>query len=474
MSRKRTASPDPQEASVFTDPPEAAHETLLEQIQRLTPEEWQGKKVYLYRVWPIIDKKGDDHFLAKLSEPFDEDYLLKNWGSGRYHLRLNGTAGQGIASQTVAIHNPDHPPKVDPLEVVESEPRNKVYFEVWGPRAAKADTPPADTAAVQELSKLASKVLDQRSGAPAEQASGLSDAATTLLLGMSKGRDELAEKLATVAGASGGDPIAALDRAVELIKKLQADSGRPAAGDPIAALDRAVSLLQKLQPPATPQPAKSPVEQVTEMLDLYARLKENMAPAVAADSGSSLASVAAIVHEVADFLKTPVAIGMQVWAASRNRTAGAVPTAPPQTQPQQAPAQPAPPEAKAAPPDAAPAAAEPLPQSLLALANAMTPVMLRYLNVDAPGAEMGADFAGWVSDGWGLEDLKSLQALGVGNIVALYRQSPLWAALAPMESKFQEFVTAFVAWQPPTEDAESQQDGAGESEADREVVSVDV
>jgi len=67
-------------------------------------------------------------------------------------------------------------------------------------------------------------------------------------------------------------------------------------------------------------------------------------------------------------------------------------------------------------------------------------------------------------DGWGFEDLKSLQAIGVAGIVDLYRHSPVWAILANMETKFQQFVEAFVGWQPLADESESSGAGNGERE----------
>lgn len=205
MRKKQRAAAEP------TSPGHDAHETVLQLVQRFNADDWQGKKVYLYRVWPVIDKKSDDHFIAKLSEGFDEDYLLKNWGSGRYHLRLNDAQGHTLATQNVSIHNPAHAPKVDPAEVVESDPRNKTYFEIWGPRAAKPEPAgSAESAAVGELAKLAGKVLDQKTGASAPT-NGLNEATTTLVLGLAQGRDTLAAKLAEL--APGTDSLNSIDRA---------------------------------------------------------------------------------------------------------------------------------------------------------------------------------------------------------------------------------------------------------------------
>ena len=467
MRKKQRPAAEPGEEP--TSPGQDAHETVLQLVQRFNTDEWQGKKVYLYRVWPVIDRKTDDHFIAKLSEAVDEDYLLKNWGSGRYHLRLNDAQGHTLATQSVSIHNPAHAPKVDPAEVVESDPRNKTYFEIWGPRAAKPEpAASADGAAVGELARLAGKVLDQRTGAPAS-ASGLTEATTQLVLGMSKGRDELAAKLAEL--APGTDSLKSLDRAVELLKKLQPGSNPTA--DPIEALDRAVDLLKKLQP--TPRaPEKNPVEQVTAMLDLVNKFKEIMPSAATETGGSDLSSIAVIVREVADLLKNPLTIAMNMWAVSKTHTS----TAPSITTPPTS--QSPPPQSHTVPPQESPAphqaqagrAAAPSPpqtgpgpvppqNSVIALANAITPVMLRWLHDDVPGEELGTSFAAWVADGWGTVELETLQAAGADMIVELYRQSPVWVIIAPMETKFRAFVEAFVRWQ-----ADEPQDDESESDAD--------
>jgi hypothetical protein len=457
MRKKQRAAAEPGEEPI--SPGQDTHETVLQLVQGFTTDDWQGKKVYLYRVWPVIDKKSDDHFIAKLSEAFDEDYLLKNWGSGRYHLQLNDAQGHTLATQNVSIHNPAHPPKVDPAEVVESDARNKTYFEIWGPRAAKAEpAASAEGAAVGELARLVGKALDQKTGASAP-ANGLTEATTQLVLGMSKGRDELAAKLAEL--APGTDSLKSLDRAVELLKKLQPEVNPTAA--PIEALDRAVDLLRKLQP--TPRALeKNPVEQVTAMLDLVYKFKEIMPSAATESGGSDLGSIAVIVREVADLLKNPLTIAMNMWATSKTHTSAApsittppTPQSPPPqsnmarqepfgpSAPHQAQAGPA---AAPPPPQTGPGPAPPPQNRVIALANAITPVMLRWLHDDERGEEIGTSFAAWVAEGWGTVELETLQAAGADMIVELYRQSPVWVIIAPMETKFREFVKAFVRWQP--------------------------
>ena len=78
--------------------------------------------------------------------------------------------------------------------------------------------------------------------------------------------------------------------------------------------------------------------------------------------------------------------------------------------------------------------------------------MLRWLFADAPGAQQGGEFAAYVFDGWGEENLKLIQSIGAAGIVELYRGSPFWATIAGVEAKFRDFVAAFVDWEPTPED----------------------
>jgi len=78
--------------------------------------------------------------------------------------------------------------------------------------------------------------------------------------------------------------------------------------------------------------------------------------------------------------------------------------------------------------------------------------MLKWLFADAPGAQQGADFAEYVCDGWGLEDLRLIQNIGAAGIIELYRNSPFWGTIAGVEAKFRDFVEGFVGWKPNDEE----------------------
>jgi len=424
---------DEQRAAIGGEP------DFFEQLQAFSADEWQaGLKIYVYRTWPVIDKRDENHFLAKISEPFDEDYLLRHFGSGKYYLRLNNRSGETLNSRTVSIHNPSYPPKVSPDEVVQTDPRNERYFKVW-PATPQSTSVPADTAALQELSKLATKVLEHRESAAApdgEQANLTSTLVKWALDQTAKERDS-------------SDPT----RIATLLKELKTLLPQQQPADGLALVDRVLSVAEKLNPARAKPEAEDPLTYVDRVLNLADKLRPAQSPVISPDGGN-LAAVATIVHEVGALLKDPLTIAAQVWAASKARNVAGAPTiARTQPQPTPAPAVPLPvePQGHAQADAPQPSANTPLPgppPQLIALASQITPVMLRWLFADVPGAQQGADFAAYVCDGWGLEDLRLIQNIGPAGIVELYQNSPFWGTIGGVEAKFRDFVEAFVAWKP--------------------------
>src|SRR5215472_12572150 len=89
-----------------------------------------GLKLYVWRVWPRIDKGETDHHICTLREPIDEEFVLQTFGSGRYLVMLKDTRRKLIRKHTFSVHNSAFAPKVDESEVLRV-PENDVYFKVW-------------------------------------------------------------------------------------------------------------------------------------------------------------------------------------------------------------------------------------------------------------------------------------------------------------------------------------------------------
>jgi hypothetical protein len=62
--------PENPSAPLASPEPLSAEATLFERMATFAPEEWRTLKVYIYRLWPVIDRKEGQHFVAKVSEPF--------------------------------------------------------------------------------------------------------------------------------------------------------------------------------------------------------------------------------------------------------------------------------------------------------------------------------------------------------------------------------------------------------------------
>lgn len=125
-------------------------------LKSYTEADWENElTLYIYRMAPVTDRRASGEPLvsiAKLSEPIDEDYILKNreWGgSGKYKLMLTRTPpgakqGKCMDSMVTRILNQAYPPVVPPGEWVE-DPRNKQW--AW---ARKKEDPQPTVQAVQQ------------------------------------------------------------------------------------------------------------------------------------------------------------------------------------------------------------------------------------------------------------------------------------------------------------------------------------
>jgi len=409
------------------EPPDGGF--FFDRIAAITDAEWESRFVaYLYQTAPKISLPGDKHYIAKLNSRFDESTVLANYGSGQYHVRLNDkTLRKTVATHLFSVYDVNKPPAIDPALIVDC-PENGPFLKWKKSDATTAGSENGASAVVAEIARDAMRKPK-------------TDVTEGMLLGMAEGRDKLAEKLASMTvQPAAADPIQALDRAVELIRKLTPNTPTAPAADPIQALDRAVDLLQKLQPAASVQ--KGPVDAVTEMVELMKSLQQ-LAPAPALDAGRGILDAVGVIVTA---LKDPLTLLTQLLM---QKFQGAVP----QVQPQ-----PAVSAVQAQPPQ--------LPESLVPLVNAISPLLLRWMQTepDTTGEELGRDLAEHTWENYGLEDLKSLQQLGADTIIDLYRQSPYWLTLAPMAVKFRSLVEAFAQWTPPPRDNESENNGVTDLE----------
>jgi hypothetical protein len=458
--RKRREVNDATRVSSAADQPatneqQKEESDFFQQLQQIPVEGWQtGFKVYVYRVLPVIDKKDNEHFLCKVTEPFDEDYLMRNFGSGKYYLRLNNQRGETIASKTVALHNPAFPPKVSPDEVVRTDPRNETYFKVWAPKEQAAATAPpsssaADSTAVQELSKLLNKALEQRergSAADSAQSNLTSSLVQWALDQTGKERENndptkmaalLRELKSLLPSQQPPDGLALIEKVLAITEKLNPAS-REAQQDPLDYVEKAVNLVEKLRP----QPVASGASGDSQM----GSWQEFFQPVLP----SLISALAPIVPAMAQML------------LAKNARQQQGPPVSPVVSPVPAPA------------GAPPAGGEPAPQHQPAapasgqdfaeMAANMAPLVLNAL---AQPGRTGADLADSVVMLFGPLRYQQIAALGKETLLAFLQSHPLWQQLGPVQARVPEFIEEFIAYQEPEDDEPANEDEPEETAAAR-------
>ena len=256
---KRIREPDGQRRDEAV-PPHAldaaeSHEAkdFFEELKLLSAEDWQnGWTSYGYRIEPVLDRRDGQHYVFKINEFYDPDFVMRHWGSGKYLLVLNNPQGRTTVRKTLSVHNLDYPPRVDLNEIVAGDPRNEKYFKTWGrPKepAAPGGIQPggaADGVAVTEFAKLNNKLVDLVQGRQA----------------------------APALKAAQATPVVALVRELKtLIPQQQAQP------DSLAVVDRVLSIADRLRPPAPPPaPAANPLADVQGLVSLARELKDIFIP----------------------------------------------------------------------------------------------------------------------------------------------------------------------------------------------------
>ena len=103
-----------------------------------------------------------------------------------------------------------------------------------------------------------------------------------------------------------------------------------------------------------------------------------------------------------------------------------------------------------------PAAPAPQPQDFGAFLELITPRMLHFLrDYDDPAPS----FASWLHDGWGDVAQRAVDTIvslgGPPALIAWYRTSKYWPAIAPMEQEFTAFLADVIAWKPEPDESDA-------------------
>lgn len=434
--------------------------SFWDHVNEIPLSEWQAKRFYLYAYlsepFCNIKTEGEPGYLRKFYEPVDPEFFLKEWGSGKYFLRLKEKrpgekSDRDVDTLTFEIYNPTYPPKL-PRKLWENDPRNERWLSML-PKEQKE-------ASKQETMEILNAMFDMQ--------------------------DRIEDRMERAKGAEESQsPNAILDTAARLIELTKPkENGTPAAAaiDPWAAAERILNMRSDnpmvtiLQGELTAL-RHSLDEERKERIELQTKMWEAKLAALEAKMAPTASPAKSLVEQIKELttIKSEVAnllgFGTDGAAAPRSRMSGTmefwkdlvteVINAPVlngvgqmllsrfmQGAPGMA--------VSGANPAQNGVAQSPAVNLIQWVQGTLMEPIVRFLN----GNSDGGDFADYVFEGWP-DRLVPLQRMthpqmpgqtGAPVIIELFRHSDIWQTqLAYRETQFRQFVTEFCAWRPEGE-----------------------
>jgi len=404
MPRKKAETAPSEDVITLPSQPPASDFDFTKARQYLRPEtffefikaypDWEACAIYLYRLWPVIDRKLTGHsekYIDVFAEPITEMDILRKHGSGKYLLHFNDSNRPGglkqVAMCKLELNDPLYEPILDQNEVVEGIDANKSYIEGLIARGKWKRNPPADQAAPSPDTLAASLATAlQRISAPAAPVTA-----------------------AAAAEPARPDPYEIGLRIAELAQRT---APKPSA-DPLELALKIVSLMQQ-------RPAEDPLELYGKVADIIeARAARYAGKPAGTDWSTVLLDLAKALPALIQGFVAMKAAGSQTQA-----TVGQGPAT--------------------APPAAAVAVATPE-----ALLEELKPFLLRAISTGQGGDEFAAGVVTFYGEG----RYRQIAGLGADGILdSLRRQPEVWTVLSPYEADIRAFVNDFLAYGNPTEE----------------------
>lgn len=436
--------------------------TFYDKVKRIPKEDW-GTRAYIYvYCWePICNLKmgGENKYLVRLGQPlYDEQLLMVDYGSGKYHLKLvyrkpGGNDGDTVDTTEVEVYNPKYPPKI-PRSVWMNDPRN----EKWAALLPKEEPPvqPTGLGTVTDAFETFTKI-----------------------------RKDMREEITPAAlppPPPPVDPVAQFRSMLQTAKEMMPPPQAPATDNKV--LDTVVQLMMKQLDASQ-----------SETKELRAEMREMMRTNKADHGDSSFEGMIDKFEKIAPKLQGILGLGGEkltdvVHGRKRDWWQELLINAAPQAMPglnalmgaaanyfmaPKGPGLGAPPangqqQTLPAPangtgqqqPTATADPLQPLRTKVGGFLQANLKPMQKYFesyvkgelsDPDDPESKIdGEDFAIWVDDAFGSESLTDARSLGSANIVAMFQVSPYWAAIAPVEAKFREFLDQALRYTPMAQD----------------------
>lgn len=428
------------ESSESSDSPTSAIDALFETVR--TYPRPDDLVCYLYRVWPIIDRKKHDKtkpkYIDKLTaQSTTRDHIRKAWGSGKYLLSLfdagSGQYGSRIASATLDLgYDVDNFPVFDVDELVLGVEKNRSVEESLRVRGLlqEGDEMKDTSAAVAQLTNTVTELagkLSERKPAAAEEPLAL---ALQLIERLQVGRPDPLEQAAKLKDLLGGD-----NKLLAVLLENQA---------------RMTEALLKHQTAAVaPQGATS----VLDQLDTLTAVMEKLGGLARRGGGGGNGS--GVLLELVRVLPSVIGgIGQALSAAAAMRAGmGQVAPPTPAVIPQQQ-------ETALSPQSSVPVFDEQVDEVLNVIGVSPARVFLlakRAVSAFHRGVS-GSQFADGLhaTEDDGEQVYNVLSALGRDQIMAVLRKSPAWADLAAREEQVAAWVDDFLAYGVGEEDGSAE------------------
>lgn len=420
-------------------------EDFFDYTQRLTKRDLAHVMIYVYRLWPIIQR--DPAYIDSLSAPIDRAYLVREHGAGTYRMLLNDTDSKPptVCQTTVSIDEAEGgEPKIrlDELDVGHRENRKFVERLIRQGRLTPQGEivqPPQDNAkeSIATLSRalvdLATRMAEKpaRADRSAEE-SAIQRALDIIATGGQKSvelvlsqvrqqdPDQFVKLMATVKELLGSGS-SSTEKLLELLLKTQNEAQQRLA----EAQRQNSELLVKMVEARSGGGLADAIKTITEVLELRERLGggggkthwwQDLAP-----------MVPAALHELNQFVGNLMALRA------------------PQAQ------WPQPPAPALTPTPPAEASAQPAGTAGSPEMTDMDRMLLRHIAQLAANAFQlgisGDEFADRFAYQYGTANYERLVARPKSEVIETLRRYPeVWALLAPYEQALPQFLDEFYAW----------------------------
>lgn len=445
----------------------------------LKSRDWERTLVYLYRTAPLIDRTlgGDKKFICKYSSPFDEDQVMKEFGSGGYTARVTeAVPGKNetkqVDSHSFTIMNVKFPPQIPAGQWLEDN-RNEQWK--WAKDALevqqrqKSEPPaqpqPNNPADMVRAAKEMAQIFLKDTPAPANPSEVINTAVRAYETGRNQGMEN----------AKGTDLSALLPIIRELMPKQEPQ--RAATEDPIIKLmlenaradreaaDRRADAAEKrhsdLMTQLMAKKENTGIEvigQFSQMFDMFTKIREGVGGAVADDSWSGI---------LKDGIREAIPSLAPAVAPMLGGLLSSLPLGP---RPQQPPPNVPRGTNEPAPPAQPPVQADPnLPTfNFIMMHFDVMLNKLKHPKTDSPGLEFGD----WIAEGYDQLHVERIKLIGTERIIEVLKTVPqAWVELGPVEANFRAFLNEFMTWTPEQPD---QDDDEGEPDPNVPVGKVEV